>query len=110
MLYASISLAVGAPDRAELERRVERLRAAFGDVVLHRPRGLQERLWLDHLPRVDGGRVAEYVQHVTAEQFGAMVPTATTLIGDPQGLYLGHSTDGLHAPVLYDAAAPSRHS
>lgn len=110
MLYASISLVVGATSRDELERRVERLRAAYGDVVLHRPRGLQERLWLDHLPRVDGGRVGEYVQQVTAQQFGAMVPTATTLIGDPDGLYLGHSTNGLHVPVLYDAAAPSRES
>jgi hypothetical protein len=110
MLYASISLAVGAPDQAELERRVERLRAAYGDVVLYRPRGLQERLWLDHLPRVDGGRVGEYVQQVTAQQFGAMVPTATTLIGDPQGLYLGYSADGLKVPVLYDAEAPSRES
>ena len=110
MLYASMSLVVGAAQRPELEHRLERLRAAFGDVVLHRPRGLQERLWLDHLPRVDGGRVREYVQQVTAEQFGATVPTATTLIGDPQGLYLGHSTDGLHVPVLYDVAAPSRES
>ncbi len=110
MLYASISLAVGAADRAELERRVERLRAAYGDVVLHRPRGLQERLFLDHLPRVDGGRVGEYVQQVTAQQFGAMVPTATTLIGDPDGLYLGHTADGLRVPVLYDATAPSRGS
>ena len=110
MLYASISLALGAPDRGELERRVERLRAAYGDVLLHRPRGLQERLFLDHLPRVDGGRVGEYVQQVTAQQFGAMVPTATTLIGDAEGLYLGYSADGLRVPVLYDATAPSRES
>jgi hypothetical protein len=110
MLYASISLALGAPDRPALERSVERLRAAYGDVALYRPRGLQERLWLDHLPRVDGGRVREYVQQVTAQQFGAMVPTATTLIGDPQGVYLGHSTDGISVPVLYDATAPPRES
>lgn len=110
MLYASISLAVGATDRAELERRVERLRGAYGDVVLHRPRGLQERLWLDHLPRVDGGRVREYVQQVTAQQFGAMVATATTLIGDEQGMRLGRVTGGLGSSVLYDVTAPPRES
>jgi hypothetical protein len=110
MLYASISLAVGAPDRAELERRVERLRGAYGDVLLYRPRGLQERLWLDHLPRVDGGRVRDYVQQVTAQQFGAMVPTATTLIGDESGATIGHSTSGLRTPVIYDVTAPPRES
>jgi hypothetical protein len=110
MLYASLSLAVGAADREELERRVERLRGAYGDVVLYRPRGLQEALWLDHLPRVDGGRVRDYVQQVTAQQFGAMVATATTLIGDDQGQELGHLTGGLGTAVLYDVTAPPRQS
>ena len=77
---------------------------------LYRPRGLQEALWLDHLPRVDGGRVPDYVQQVTAEQFGAMVPTATTLVGDDGGVLLGHTTGGLRAPVLYDVTAPPRES
>jgi AAA-like domain len=108
MLYASLSLAVGAGDRDVLERRVERLRSAFGEVRLYRPRGLQETLWLDHLPRVDGGRVGDYVQQVTAQQFGAMVPTATTVIGDDQGLQLGHTVNGLHTPVHLDVTAPSR--
>lgn len=110
MLYASLSLAIGAPDADELERRVERVRAAYGEVRLHRPRGLQEALWLDHLPRVDGGRVRDYVQQVTAEQFGAMVPTASTLIGDDQGQHLGHTVDGLRTPVLFDVTAPPRES
>jgi hypothetical protein len=110
MLYASISLAVGATSRELLERRVERLRTAYGDVALHRPRGLQERLWLDHLPRVDGGRVRDYVQQLTAQQFGAMVPTATTVIGDQTGALLGRTTGGLAAPVLYDVTAPPRQS
>jgi hypothetical protein len=110
MLYASLSLAVGAADRQELERRVERLRSAYGEVGLYRPRGLQEALWLDHLPRVDGGRVREYVQQVSAQQFGAMVPIATSLIGDDQGQYLGHTADGLRSPVLYDVTAPPRES
>jgi hypothetical protein len=108
MLYASVSLAIGAEDRDELERRVERTRQAFGEVELFRPRGVQDMLWLDHLPRVDGGRVRDYVQQVTAEQFGAMVPTATTLVGDERGVRIGHTTGGLRAPVVYDVAAAPR--
>lgn len=110
MLYASLSLAIGATSREELERRVEAVRGRYGDVQLFRPRGLQEALFYEHLPRADGGRVRDYVQQVTAQQFGAMVPTATTLIGDDGGLYLGYTTTGARRPVLYDATAPSRES
>jgi hypothetical protein len=54
MLYGYIGLAVGAENEAELERRVSALKEQYGDVQLHRPAGLQHRLWLDHLPRPDG--------------------------------------------------------
>ena len=54
MLYAQISLAVGAPSEEELERRVAVLKEQYGDITLHRPAGLQHELWLDHLPRADG--------------------------------------------------------
>jgi hypothetical protein len=110
MLYASLSLAIGAETREELERRVEAVRGRYGDIQLYRPRGLQEALFYEHLPRADGGRVREYVQQVTAQQFGAMVPTATTLIGDEGGLYLGYTIAGARRPVFYDARAPSRES
>ena len=110
MLYASISLAVGAASREELESRVEALRGQYGDVELYRPRGLQERLFFDHLPRADGGRVRDYVQQLTAEQLAAMVPTATTTIGDAGGTYLGYTTGGVRRAVLYDVTAPSRES
>jgi hypothetical protein len=110
MLYATICLAVGAPSRDELERRVEALRSAYGDVRLFRPRGLQERLFFDHLPRPDGGRVRDYTQQVSAQQFAAMVPTATVEVGDRDGLYLGHTLTGARRPVFYDPTAPSRES
>jgi hypothetical protein len=110
MLYASISLAVGADSREELDARVEALRGHYGDVELYRPRGLQERLFFDHLPRADGGRVRDYVQQLTAEQLAAMVPTATTRVGDPGGIYLGQTTTGARRPVSYDVTAPSRES
>lgn len=54
MLYAQISLAVGAATEEELERRVAVLKEQYGDITLHRPVGLQHQLWLDHLPRPDG--------------------------------------------------------
>ena len=54
MLYAQISLAVGAASEEELERRVAVLKEQYGDITLHRPAGLQHQLWLDHLPRPDG--------------------------------------------------------
>ena len=110
MLYATLSLAVAAPSREELERRVEALRSVFGDVQLFRPRGLQERLFYDHLPRADGGRVRDYTQQVSAQQFAAMVPTATVAVGDPDGLYLGYVPTGTRRPVFYDPTAPSRES
>lgn len=106
MLRAYLSIAVGAPDRAELERRVEVLRERFGEVRLHRPRGLQHRLFFDHLPRTDGGSVSDYRQQMTVEQFGAMVPTASTEVGSPTGIYIGHTPSG--RPVGYDPTEAPR--
>ena len=109
MLRASLSLAVGAADREELERRVGALRERFGEVALHRPRGLQHPLFFDHLPRADGGATPDYRQQMTVEQFGAMVPTATTEVGSERGIYLGFSPSGGGRPVRYDPTeAPRR--
>lgn len=106
MLRASISLAVGAPERKELERRVATLRERFGEVALHRPRGLQHALFLDHLPQPGGGQVPDYRQQMTVEQFGAMVATASSEVGSPDGIYLGHTPEG--RPVRYDPTEAPR--
>jgi hypothetical protein len=106
MLRASISLAVGAPGREELERRVGTLRERFGEVALHRPRGLQHALFADHLPQPGGGSVADYLQQMTVEQFGAMVATATSEVGSPDGIYIGHTPQG--RPVRYDPTEAPR--
>lgn len=108
MLRASISLAVGAPDPDELERRVDALREQYGVIQLHRPRGLQEALWLDHLPRADGGRSRDYVQQMTVQQFGALMPVGTQQVGSDPGIYLGISGGAGGRPVRYDPTAPSR--
>ena len=108
MLRAYLSIAVGAPDRPKLERRVEVLRERFGEVQLHRPRGLQHRLFFDHMPRTDGGSVPDYLQQMTVEQFGAMVGTASAEVGSEGGLYIGHSPGGAGRPVRYDPAEAPR--
>ena len=58
MLRGWVGLALGAPTREELERRVAVLREHYGDIQLHRPAGLQHQLFFDHLPRPDGGLTA----------------------------------------------------
>jgi hypothetical protein len=108
MLKAAISLAVGAPDRDELERRVGALKERFGEVALHRPRGLQHALFADHLPQPGSGSVPDYLQQMTVEQFGAMVPIASAEVGSPSGVYIGHTPTGTERPVRYDATEASR--
>jgi len=108
MLRASLSLAIGAPDRKELERRVGALRERFGDVALHRPRGLQHALFSDHLPQPGGGAVPDYVQQMTVEQFGASVPIATAQVGSAEGVYIGFSPAGGARPVFYDPTEAPR--
>jgi hypothetical protein len=54
MLYAQISLAVGAGSEEELERRVATLKEQYGDIQIHRPAGLQREMFFEHVPRADG--------------------------------------------------------
>ena len=108
MLRASISLAIGAAEREELERRVTTLRERFGDVALHRPRGLQHALFADHLPQPGGGAVGDYVQQMTVEQFGATVPLASTQVGSSDGIYLGYVPAAAGRPVRFDPTEAPR--
>jgi hypothetical protein len=108
MAQAWISLAVGAPDRAELERRVGALRERYGEVALHRPRGLQHQLFADHLPRADGGATPDYRQQMTVEQLAATVPVASAEVGSPEGTYIGFSASGGGRPVRYDPTEAPR--
>src|SRR6185437_14578908 len=89
MLRASISLAVAASDPETLEARVTTLRERYGEVALYRPRGLQHALFMEHLPRADGGEVADYRRQMTAEQLAATVPVASAAVGSEGGVYLG---------------------
>ena len=108
MLTGWVGLALGAPNPEELDRRVAVLREQYGDVHLHRPAGLQHGLFFDHLPRPDGGLTGDYVQQLTVEQFGAMVPTATRMVGSRRGPYLGYTPSGSGLPVRYDPTQAPR--
>jgi hypothetical protein len=108
LLNTAISLAVGAPSREELERRVEALSNRFGTVALHRPLGLQPALFLDHLPRADGGAVRDYADVLTIEQFGALMPIGTHLVGSERGVLIGRTVSGGLRPVKFDITEASR--
>lgn len=107
MLYGSIGLAVGAADARELDERVAALEDQFGAIRLRRPRGLQERLFFDHLPRPDGGMVTDYTGQLTVEQFGALMPVGSHQVGSQTGTYLGVANG---RPVRFDATEPPRES
>ncbi len=110
MLTGWVGLALGAPTVQELERRVDVLREHYGDVQLHRPAGLQHQLFFDHVPRPDGGVTGDYVQQITVEQFGALVPIATRTVGSAHGPYLGYTPAGSPRPVRYDPTQAPRES
>jgi hypothetical protein len=108
LLNCAISLAVGADSREELEHRVGALVHQYGTVALHRPLGLQPALFLDHLPRADGGTVRDYADVLTIEQFGALMPIATHQAGSDRGVYLGRTATGGARPVRFDITEASR--
>ena len=108
-LEASISFAVGAPDREQLNRRVARLRKRFGAVKLHRPYGLQLDLYEDHLPTPAGATVTDYSDVLTMEQFGALMPIGTHHAGAARGgVYFAHTIPGAPRPVRVDMLEAAR--
>jgi hypothetical protein len=107
LLRSAITLAVGAPNEEALEERVERLRAEFGRIELHRPLGEQHRLFRGALP-AQPFPLRDYLAHLLPEQVGAMVPTAIAHAGSEIGPYLGYALSGSRAPVQLDLAEASR--
>ena len=101
LLRATLALAIAAGDEELLEERVQMCRRAYGEIRLHRPLGDQLPLFLQHLP-AQRTRVAGYDDVLTAEQVGAMMPTATHAAGTSGGFYLGHTLSGSRQPVLFN--------
>jgi hypothetical protein len=50
----------------------------------------------------------DYTQQLTVEQFGAMVPTASRIVGSQAGPYLGYTPVGAPLPVRFDATQAPR--
>lgn len=107
MLKASIGFALGASTIDDLKRRVDLLREQFGDVTLRQPAGLQAKLFYDHALRANGGEVGDWDEHMTIEQFGALMPVGTHRVGSTRGLYIGYTPIG-HRPVKFDITEASR--
>jgi hypothetical protein len=101
LLRATLAIAVGAAEEGELERRVELCRRAYGEIHLHRPLGDQLQLFLQHLP-AQRTRVAGYDDTLTAEQVGAMMPTASHQAGSRRGFYLGYTLSGSRRPIRFN--------
>jgi hypothetical protein len=101
LLRATLAIAIGAPDEAELERRVEMCRRAYGDIRLHRPLGDQLQLFAQHLP-AQRTRVFGYDDVLTPEQVAAMMPAATHTAGSSRGFYLGHTLSASRQPVRFN--------
>jgi len=100
-LRATLAIAIGAVDEAELERRVEMCRRAFGEICLHRPLGDQLQLFAQHLPG-QRTRVVGYDDTLTPEQVAAMMPTATHAAGSRRGFYLGYTLSASRQPVKFN--------
>jgi len=101
LLRATLAVAVSAASDEELERRVETVRRAFGEVRLHRPLGDQLRLFISSLPGQRAG-VAGYDDVLTAEQVAAMMPLAAHAVGSRRGFHLGHTLSGPRNPVRFN--------
>jgi hypothetical protein len=103
LLRSALQLSVGAPEEAQLEERVERLRESYGRTQLHRPAGEQHRLFLASLPAARFP-LPEYKEYLLPDQVGAMVPHAISHAGSQIGPYIGHTLSGSRSPVLFDLA------
>jgi len=98
LLRATLAVSVSAPTSEELERRVETVRRAYGEVRLHRPLGDQLKLFIASLPGQRAG-VGGYDDVLTAEQVAAMMPLAAHVVGSRRGFHLGHTLSGARQPV-----------
>jgi hypothetical protein len=106
LMTGSLQLIVGAPEHKELERRVTKIKDAYRPLTVHRPSGIQRRLYYEHLPRC-GSAVHEWDDPLTVEQIGVMVPMATTAVGSLEGPYVGY-TPVTRRVVKFDVTEPSR--
>lgn len=109
LLEVSVTFALddGQQGEKELDRRVDAMRHAM-TAKLHRTIGIQREMFLDHLPRVDGGRMHRYGDVFTIEQLASMMPIGSHTTGDPEGVLWGWTTSYGARPVRVDITRPAR--
>jgi hypothetical protein len=98
LLRSTLTVAVAAASADELERRVESVRRAFGEVRLHRPLGDQLRIFVAGLPAQRATFVG-YDDVLTPEQVAALAALASHPVGSRRGFLLGHTLTGSRHPV-----------
>lgn len=107
LLFCSAVFCVWAGDEAELERRVEALRAIYAPrgIGLARPTGDQARCLQEACL---GGRMLlrDYVQVMPPESLAGAGPFCCRGAGDPLGQLLGFTAGGLRRAVLLDPHLP----
>ena len=108
MLLVRMSLALAAPDEKELRRRITALREKFGQISLYQPAGLQMRLWELHVPQPPRPEKTDYVEPMTIERFGALMPLGGHGAGSVNGAYIGYTTGGGRRPVRWNPLEASR--
>ncbi|MBA2523056.1 MAG: ATP-binding protein, partial [Solirubrobacterales bacterium] len=108
ILLARMSLALAAPDQKELRRRITAVREKFGHIALYQPAGLQMRLWELHIPQPPRTEKTDYVEPMTIERFGAMMPLGGHGAGSANGAYIGYTTGGGRRPVRWNPLEASR--
>lgn len=109
LLLSGLALYVGASSPGELEQRVERLRDEYGQIALHRPLGEQHRLFVGSFP-AQRFPVGDYLEYLTIDQFGAMVPTASNHAGSDEGPIIGYTLTEGRRPIQFDSSEASRQS
>lgn len=107
MLSGALQLIVGAPSLKELEHKVDQIKHVYRPITVHRPLGVQRRLFYEHMPSAVGSRVHDWDDPLTIEQVGAMVPIAVNSVGSPAGAHLG-STPIKARPVKFDVTEAAR--
>lgn len=108
ILLTRISLALAAPDQKELRRRITALREKFGHISLYQPAALQMRLWELHIPQPPRAEKSDYLEPMTVERFGALMPLGGHGAGSTNGAYIGYTTGGGRRPVRWNPLEASR--
>ncbi len=97
LFLGGVSYVISVPEEAglgELRERVARLRGRIPDIQLHRPPGLQERLYHDHLLNPLGGQITDYRERMSKANVGMLMPIAGDEIGSARGPYIGYTICG----------------